>query len=97
MEMKSWLKACQAAEGGDGPEAVADALHVVLKLSWRPEATKICINISNTPLHGLDPQGDYFPNGCPNCFEPTNIFREMTQRYITLYTVGVEPPIFSRH
>ena len=51
--------------GGDGPEAVADALHQVLKLNWRPEATKICVFISDAPPHGLavDGRGDGFPEG----------------------------------
>ncbi|CAF5176199.1 unnamed protein product [Rotaria sp. Silwood1] len=34
-EMKDWLKNCEADGGGDIPEAVADALDAVLKLSWR--------------------------------------------------------------
>ncbi len=91
--MKGWLDQCQAQGGGDGPEAVADALHEVVKLSWRPKATKICILISDAPPHGLDPNGDRFPNGCPNGLDPIKIAREMAQNYITLYTVGVEPPI----
>ena len=50
--------------GGDGPEAVADALHQVLKLNWRQTATKICIFISDAPPHGLGmDSGDGFPNG----------------------------------
>jgi hypothetical protein len=49
--------------GGDTPEAVADALHAVLKLSWRPEAVKICVLISDAPPHGLVSSGDEFPEG----------------------------------
>lgn len=41
--MKSWLTACSADGGGDTPEAVADALNDVLHLSWRSDATKICV------------------------------------------------------
>ncbi len=92
-EMKGWLEHCQAGGGGDGPEAVADALHDVLKLSWRAESTKICILISDAPPHGLSPAGDGFPNGCPLGLDPINIVREMAEKHITLYTVGVEPPI----
>ena len=62
--MKGWLDACSASGGGDGPEAVADALHQVLKLSWRDEAAKICVFISDAPPHGLSSHsGDGFPNG----------------------------------
>ncbi|CAF1343639.1 unnamed protein product [Rotaria sordida] len=92
-EMKCWLQECQASGGGDGPEAVADGLHAVLKLSWRAESTKICILIADAPPHGLDPSGDGFPNGCPDGLDPVQIVREMAKKQITLYSVGVEPPI----
>lgn len=91
--MKQWLEQCSAQGGGDGPEAVADGLHAAIKLSWRPEATKICVLISDAPPHGLDPNGDGFPNGCPAGLDPLKIVREMAEKHITLYTVGVEPPI----
>ena len=91
--MKSWLEQCQAAGGGDGPEAVADGLHAVLKLSWRNESTKICVLISDAPPHGLNPSGDGFPNGCPCELDPVKIVREMAEKHITLYAVGVEPSI----
>ncbi|CAF3792581.1 unnamed protein product [Rotaria sp. Silwood1] len=92
-EMKGWLQECQAIGGGDAPEAVADGLHAVLKLSWRAESTKICILIADAPPHGLNPSGDGFPNGCPNGLDPVQIVREMAEKHITLYSVGVEPPI----
>jgi hypothetical protein len=91
--MKGWLEECRAEGGGDAPEAVADALRDVLKLSWRPEATKICILISDAPPHGLDPNGDHFPRGCPDGLDPMKLVRNMAEFSITLYTVGVEPPI----
>ena len=96
-EMKGWLEACTAEGGGDTPEAVADALHDVLKLSWRPEATKICVLISDAPPHGLDPNnGDGFPQGDPSGVDPIKTVREMAEKQITLYAVGVEPPIGRR-
>ena len=91
--MKQWLEQCQAQGGGDTPEAVADALHDVLTLSWRSEATKICILISDAPPHGLNLCDDSFPNGCPRGLDPIKTVREMAEKNITLYTVGVEPPI----
>ncbi|CAF1102017.1 unnamed protein product, partial [Didymodactylos carnosus] len=92
-EMKGWLEQCSAQGGGDTPEAVADALHDILKLNWREEATKICILISDAPPHGLHTSGDTFPNGCPNGLDPIKTVREMAEKSITLYAVGVEPPI----
>ena len=35
-EMKQWLEASRAVGGGDGPEAVADALHDVSLAGFRP-------------------------------------------------------------
>ena len=91
--MKGWLDQCQASGGGDTPEAVADALDAVLNLSWRENSTKICILIADAPPHGLDQSGDTFPNGCPAGHDPARIIRDMAKERITLYSVGVEPPI----
>jgi hypothetical protein len=55
--------------GGDGPEAIADALDAVLKLSWRPEAVKMCVLIADAPPHGLGTAGDGFPNGKAICVQ----------------------------
>lgn len=94
-QMKSWLDSCSAQGGGDGPEAVADALHDVLKLSWRDEATKICVLISDAPPHGLAESGDGFPDGCPAGLDPIDITRKMAEKGITLYSVGCEPAILT--
>lgn len=91
--MKSWLDNCKASGGGDTPEAVADALHDVLKLSWRDEATKICVLISDAPPHGLSECGDSFPNGCPAGLDPIDITQQLAEKGITLYSVGCEPAI----
>ncbi|CAF1291734.1 unnamed protein product [Adineta ricciae] len=92
-EMKGWLEQCSAQGGGDGPEAVADALHEAFSLPWRSDAAKICILISDAPPHGLVAAGDGFPSGCPAGHDSLNIARKMVEKNITLYTVGVEPPI----
>ncbi|KAK3607402.1 hypothetical protein CHS0354_022566 [Potamilus streckersoni] len=91
--MKSWLDACSAEGGGDTPEAVADALHDLTKLSWRPEATKICVFISDAPPHGLGCGSDGFPNGCPLGLDPMEITRQLAEMGITIYLVGCEPSI----
>lgn len=46
-KMREWLEGCSASGGGDEPEAVADGLNDALNLSWRKNATKICILISD--------------------------------------------------
>jgi len=92
-EMKQWLDACTADGGGDHPEAVADALHDVLKLNWRPEATKICVLISDAPPHGLIGGYDGFPDGCPAGIDPVVVVNQMAEKNITVYSVGCEPSI----
>ena len=92
-EMKSWLQMCSASGGGDAPEAVADGLHDLLKLSWRPSATKIAILISDAPPHGLNTSGDGFPNGCPAGLDPLQIVRQLAEKGIMLYVAGCEPSL----
>lgn len=84
--MKSWLTDCSADGGGDGPEAVADALYDVLHLSWRSDATKVCVLISDAPPHGLT-QSDNFPQ-CPAGHDPVCIASEMAKKGVVLYSVG---------
>ncbi|XP_046356633.2 uncharacterized protein LOC124135371 [Haliotis rufescens] len=92
-KMKSWLEECTASGGGDGPEAVADGLHDLLKLNWRAAATKIAILISDAPPHGLGDGGDGFPNGCPSGLDPMEITSQLAEKGVTLYVVGCEPSI----
>ncbi|XP_013416697.1 uncharacterized protein LOC106178172 isoform X2 [Lingula anatina] len=93
--MKKCLDACSAQGGGDTPEAVADALHQVLKLSWREEATKICVFIADAPPHGLSTSkfSDHFPKGCPDGLDPMEITHQIAEKGITIYTVGCEPAV----
>lgn len=84
--MKSWLTDCSADGGGDTPEAVADALYDVLHLSWRSDATKICVLISDAPPHGLT-QPDNFPQ-CPAGHDPVCITFELAKKGVVLYSVG---------
>lgn len=93
-KMKSWLDAAQASGGGDGPEAVADALYQVTTLTWRADSAKISVLISDAPPHGLVPYEDSsFPNGSPNGHDPVEIVRQLAKREVTLYAVGCEPSI----
>lgn len=92
--MKAWLTSARAQGGGDRPEAVADALFESTKLSWRPQAAKISVLISDAPPHGLVPSEDTsFPDGSPNGHDPMNIVRDLAQMGVTLYVIGCEPAI----
>ena len=84
--MKSWLTSCSAQGGGDAPEAVADALYDIFNMSWRSDATKVCVLISDAPPHGLE-HGDNFPK-CPAGHDPVCIVSEMAKKGIALYSVG---------
>ena len=44
-EMKTWVDGMSANGGGDAPEAVASALVEATKLSYRKDATKMCVLI----------------------------------------------------
>ena len=92
-DMKKWLEGCSAHGGGDGPEAVADALQDAYKLNWRDKSTKICVLISDAPPHGLVAHGDAFPNGSPNGIDPLSVARKMGEKGIILYSVGCEPAL----
>ena len=92
-KMRGWLTDCRALGGGDFPEAVADALNDVLKLTWREDSVKICVLISDAPPHGVNSSGDNFPEGCPDGLDPLEIVHRMAQNGITLYSVGCEPSI----
>jgi hypothetical protein len=91
--MKARLDACSATGGGDTPEAVVDAMHALLKLNWRDEATKVCVFISDAPPHGLGCSGDGFPEGCPCGLDPMVVMRDLAEKGITIYMVGCEPAI----
>ncbi|XP_045206244.2 uncharacterized protein LOC123558397 [Mercenaria mercenaria] len=91
--MKSWLNAARAQGGGDGPEAVADAMFQAPTLKWRPNAAKISVLVADAPPHGLVSSGDSFPSGCPSGHDPIDIARILARRGITLYTVGCEPAV----
>ena len=48
-----WVDQMSAGGGGDIPEAVADGLDAALNLSFRPEATKICVLIGKKVKEGI--------------------------------------------
>jgi hypothetical protein len=92
-QMKAAVDTMKAQGGGDGPEAVAAALHAVNELKWRPNATKVVVLIADAPPHGLGEQGDGFPNGCPQGHDPIGLCKTMAAKGIVIYAVGVEPVI----
>ena len=56
-DMRQYLSLYQASGGGDGPEAVTEALHESLNLNYRKNAIKIAVLIADAPPHGLGCSG----------------------------------------
>ncbi|HWN70031.1 MAG TPA: vWA domain-containing protein, partial [Haliangium sp.] len=81
----------QASGGGDGPESVTDGLFDVVRLDWRPRATRAVVWFGDAPPHGVEPHGDSFPQGCPcghHWYTQAESCREMG---IGIYAVGCLP------
>lgn len=53
-EMKTWVDGMKASGGGDGPEAVADALEAALQLTYRVDSTKMCVLIGKARFKFLE-------------------------------------------
>jgi len=96
-EMRAYVDTMSASGGGDGPEAVADAMHEALNLQYREGAAKVVVIIADAPPHGLEPNGDGFPNGSPNGHDPILIAKAMSEKDIAIYSVLCEPAINSYH
>jgi len=93
-KMRTYIGNHGAAGGGDGPEAVAAALHEALNLPYRKQAVKIVVIILDAPPHGVTKSGDdNYPNGDPNGRDPIVIARSMAEKGIVLYVVACEPSL----
>lgn len=71
----SFIQEQSAQGGGDGPEAVASALHEAVQLKWKTSntqdeentthITRTLIFVTDAPPHGIGIYGDAFPQGEP--------------------------------
>lgn len=59
------VRRMEARGGGDTPEAVTDGLYDVARMAWRPNASRVVVWVGDAPPHGVLPNGDAFPKGCP--------------------------------
>jgi hypothetical protein len=91
--MRSNLSTLVATGGGDGPEAVAEALDAALLSEWRVDATKLVILITDAPPHGIGEPTDSSPGGSPTGKEPLKIVRRMAELGITLHLIACEPTL----
>jgi hypothetical protein len=70
--LKRQLDALVASGGGDGPEAQIDALDAALRSSWRRDAKRIVILITDSPPHGIGEPGDVVPASHPRGEQTTS-------------------------
>jgi Ca-activated chloride channel family protein len=89
------VQSLSAEGGGDGPESVTDGLYDLVRLDWRASAVKAVVWFGDAPPHGVEPQGDAFPQGCPcghHWYAQAENCREMG---ITIYAIGCLPGLRS--
>ncbi len=84
------LRDINAMGGGDGPEAVADGLHIAVHdIDWSGDAMKVIFLIGDAPPHGLGGNGDSsFKQGCPLGYDHLEESELAAELGITIHTVG---------
>ncbi|KIM38811.1 hypothetical protein M413DRAFT_447521 [Hebeloma cylindrosporum] len=95
VEVKKQLNALEASGGGDGPEAQLDALDAVLRSSWRTDAKRTVILVTDSPPHGIQEPGDVVPPSHPTALTPDSIRESYKTAKILLIVVGCSPEIDS--
>lgn len=91
--IKKGVERMQASGGGDGPESVTDGLYDLVRLDWRPRAARVVVWVGDAPPHGVEPEGDAFPQGCPcghHWYAQAENAREMG---IVIHAVGCLPTL----
>jgi len=78
----------RASGGGDGPEAVTQALFDLVRLGWRPNAARTAVLIGDAPPHGVEPRGDGFPKGPPTGHHWVTQSENCREMNITVHAVG---------
>jgi hypothetical protein len=91
--MKQAVDKMKHMGGADAPEMLASGMDAAAKLKYRPEATKICVLITDAPPHGIELSGDDYRNGDPNCRDLLEIIRDLATQGVILFSVGCEPSI----
>ncbi|KAI3379585.1 hypothetical protein SNEBB_002199, partial [Seison nebaliae] len=96
-KMKKNVGSCSASGGGDGPEASTAAMGDCLNLSWRDDAIKIAVLITDAPPHGVEGNcGDGFPKGDPSGLDPVQLATEFAAKSISLYVAHTVAAIGSK-
>ncbi len=80
-----------ASGGGDGPEAVADALAALNKMQFHLNAAKVAILVGDAPPHGVESSDDW--KQCPAGYDWEKEAMRAYESGITIHTVGCYPEI----
>jgi len=75
----------------DIPEALPVGLALAQRLTWRPQAVKMLLIITDAPPHGVGYQEDDYPNGDPNGLDSYALTDSLVKDGVSIYTIGVEP------
>jgi len=85
------VKEMSASGGGDGPEAVADAIHVLNRMEFLRDAAKVAVLVGDAPPHGVEP-GDAWSE-CPEGIDWREEAKKAFDAGIVVHTVGCFPEI----
>ncbi|MGB8645468.1 MAG: VWA domain-containing protein [Anaerolineae bacterium] len=94
-EFQSWIASLSANGGGDDPELSLGAVKQATKMTYRPQAQKVIILITDAPAHHT---GD---GGGPGDFSDPDLNADrvaelLKQKGITLYAVAYDSPDYHK-
>lgn len=82
--MHAFLAKLYASGGGDGPEAVITGMAASLTdLTWRRNAAKMVVIVTDAAPHGIGENGDGFEDGEPGGWDGIVLARNMAARGIS--------------
>jgi len=91
---KQFINEMDAQGGGDYPEALASALHVLSKKEFNKKGRKIVVWIADAPPHGMNASGDSYPEGDKdengNKIDWIKLGDYMKEKNVVFYTIICE-------
>ncbi|MHA1924941.1 MAG: vWA domain-containing protein [Candidatus Thorarchaeota archaeon] len=78
--------------GGDGPEAVDDAMDAANRMEFLLDAAKVVVLVADAPPHGVE-EGDRWPKGPPSGINWDVEAKKAYDKGIVYHTVGCFPEI----
>ena len=91
------IEGLKAEGGGDEPEAVLDGvLAACRELRWRRHARRLAVLVGDAPPHGVQRDGDTFPDGCPCGETIASVSRAAEEARVLVYALGLPAPSPSR-